>query len=109
MIEFNENIMTELKQITSSDYMRKFNGITLLIKEASKSIERFIDRWKEDDERICNTINAINEYYGFYSSTLSNSSPSSYNRDCKYIMDSLATANLVLKSKLKKLNEYTHE
>ena len=107
LVEFNENLITELKQISSGDYMEKFERVVRSIKMASNRIKLFIDYWKDDDdEKICNTIKTINEYYAFYCTTLNNSSPSSYMRDSKYLIDSLTTAKLALKSKLKYLNEH---
>lgn len=106
LVEFNENLIGELKQISSSDYMDKFDKVVHSVRMASNRIKLFVEYWKEDDEKICSTLRTINEYYAFYCTTLSNSSPSSFTRDSKYLIDSLTTAKLGLKSKLKRLNEH---
>jgi hypothetical protein len=72
---------------------------------SGERIDAFANKWEDDSENICRSLKTIKEYYAFYCVTLNNSSPTSYNKDARYVIDSLKTSKLALSVKLRKIEE----
>ena len=105
LIEYMNRVSDEISVICVSDYDAKFKLSRDTVNRLNISIGKFISKWENDDEKICATLKTIKEYYGFYCVTLSNSSPTMFKRDSKYIIDSINTSRLALTCKLKKIKE----
>jgi hypothetical protein len=105
LLEYMGRISNELSKICANNYEEKFSNSRDTVNRLNASITKFVEKWGKDDERICDTLRTIKEYYGFYCVTLSNSSPIMSHRDSKYIIDSLTTSKIALTCKLKKIRE----
>ena len=100
-----DKISDVLSHVCTSDYREKFNSVRETISLLNDAIKSFTDKWKNNDEEICKSLETIKEYYTFYQTTLNNSSPSMFARDSKYIIESLYTSKLALINKLKKIKD----
>lgn len=105
LLEYISRVSDELSKICVNDYNDKFRICKETVNRLNNSIGKFVGNWGNDDEKICNTLKTIKEYYGFYCVTLNNSSPTTFKRDSKYIIESLYTSKLALTNKLKHLKE----
>jgi hypothetical protein len=105
LLEYTSRISDDLSKICVDDYDAKFKIARDAVNRLNASITKFVDKWGNDDEKICCSLKTIKEYYGFYCVTLSNSSPTMFRRDSKYITESLTTSKLALTCKLKRLKE----
>ena len=105
LMEYMNRISTELSHVCITNYVDKFKISRDTVNRLNLSVAKFINKWDNDDENICKTLKTIKEYYGFYCITLSNSSPSMFIKDSKYIIDSLYTSKMALVCNLKKIKE----
>jgi len=103
VISFCESLIEELKHLCIDTYTDVFTDASSLIHNTGKRIEAFTEKWEDDSENICRSLKTIKEYYSYYCVTLYNSSPSTYHKDARYIIDSLKTSKLALSVKLKKI------
>jgi hypothetical protein len=105
LIEYMNRVSDELSVLCLDDYDAKFKLSRDTVNMLNASITKFVNKWNNDEEKICAALKTIKEYYGFYCVTLSNSSPSMFKRDSKYITESINTSRLALTCKLKKIKE----
>lgn len=103
VISFCDSLIEELKHLCLDTYADVFKDASSFINSTGERIDAFANKWEDDSESICRSLKTIKEYYAFYCVTLNNSSPTSYNKDARYIIDSLKTSKLALSVKLKKI------
>lgn len=106
LIQFSKNTIIELHSLSIDNYRDKFNDIVGSLTSAEKRITKFVDKWNDDEEKICNALKAIEQYYSYYCTSLANSGPSAFSKDSRYVIDSLNTTKLALDVKLKKVKEH---
>ena len=100
MIQFCGLALRSIEVVSSSDYMDKFENLSKSLDIARDKIEGFLEQWEDDDDKVCSTFRAIDEYFKYYSASMKDSTPSNYLANSRYIKDSLNTAKLALQSKL---------
>lgn len=106
LIQFSKNMIIELQALSINNYRDKFNDVVGSLTSAGKRISKFVDRWNDDEEKICNSLKTIEQYYSFYCTSLANSGPSEFSKDSRYVIDSLNTTKIALDVKLKKVKEH---
>jgi len=101
---FFDHSIKELRPLYKDSFKKIFEDTISLLNVASVRISRFVDKWENDDYNICNTLKTINEYISYYCTCLKQSDERFFMRDSGYIIDSMNTAKLGLKNKIKKIN-----
>ena len=92
-----------LSKTSLDDYNVNFQLCGDSFERVTGIINRFLSTWESDEYNVCSSLKSIKDYVEYYTRLCDSSSPSNYNMNKKYMVDSIKTVSLTIDSKLRYL------
>ena len=92
-----------LSKTSLDNYSNNFQLCGDSFEHVVEIIDSFLSSWESDEYNVCNTLKSIKEYIEYYIRLCDSSSPSNYNINRKYMIESIETVSLTIGSKLRYL------
>ena len=90
-----------LSKTSLDDYHNNFMTCGDAFEKVVDIIDSFLNSWKSDEYNVCNMLKTIKEYIEYYIRLCDSSSPSNYNMNKKYMIESIETVSATINAKLK--------
>lgn len=89
-----------LSRSTPDNYTERFKTCMVGFITITDIIDRFVENWKTDEEKICSCLTTAKDYINYYIRLCKTSSENNYKCNMKYMLDSIETVSLVMASKI---------